>query len=116
MLSPGRTVRCARCSEEWVPLPTATTRRVVEQTEVLPPPASEPIAPPPLTAMDRLAAQPASLPRTSAALRAAWVASFVVLALLVWSSVAWRAELMHAWPPSIRVFDAIGLGPAPPAH
>lgn len=61
--------------------------------------------------MDRLATQPAPLPTGNPGLRTAWAASVVVLLLFGWVAVAWRADLMHAWPPSTRLYAAIGLGP-----
>lgn len=124
LLVPGRAVRCARCSEQWVPVPIEVS------PPVSPGPADDQPAPlrprqqlvapaPALTAMDRLASQPAPLPRTSSGVRAAWAASLVMLLLFGWGVVAWRADLMRAWPPSTRFYDAIGLAPPappPPAH
>jgi hypothetical protein len=63
--------------------------------------------------MERLASQPVTPPPISAGLRAAWAASVVVLLLFGWGIIAWRADLMHAWPPSTRLYDAIGLTPSP---
>ena len=67
--------------------------------------------------MDRLASQPVAVPRTNRLVPVAWVASFVVLVLAGWGAVVWRADVMRVWPPSARVYDAVGLVPAtPPAH
>jgi hypothetical protein len=67
--------------------------------------------------MDRLASQAPRPPRPSTGLRVAWAASVVVLLLSGWGVVAWRADLMRAWPQSARLYDAIGLAPAtPPAR
>ena len=122
LLVPGRAVRCARCSEQWVAieaapaLPTPPSRRpeppAPKRRGASAPPNQPRAASPRLTAMDRLASQPVAVPRTSPGLRAAWAASFVVLLLSGWGIVAWRADLMRVWPPSARLYDAIGLAPA----
>jgi predicted Zn finger-like uncharacterized protein len=118
LLAPGRTVRCTRCGEEWAAVPAAAPppplSTVAEPEE--PPFAdveSDPLAPLPSgpTAMDRLASHPAALPLGNAGLRAAWAASIVVLVLLGLGFVTWRGDLMRAWPPSTRLYDAIGLAP-----
>jgi hypothetical protein len=62
--------------------------------------------------MDRLASHPASFPQAPLGLRAAWAASLVVLLLLGWGMIAWRAEVMRSWPPSTRLYEAIGLASA----
>ncbi len=119
LLIPGRTVRCARCSEQWVAVPLSPA---ASQASLDEPPATlrddpsgaallqqSQAALPRMTAMDRLATQPAPLPTRDPRLRAAWAASIVVLLLFGWGAIAWRADLMHAWPPSTRLYDAIGL-------
>ena len=40
---------------------------------------------------------------------AAWIASLVLLALLVDAAYIWRAQIMAAWPPSERLYAALGL-------
>jgi hypothetical protein len=42
-------------------------------------------------------------------LHLAWVGSFVVIVLLGWAAYAGRTPIMHAWPPSIRLYAALGL-------
>ena len=113
LLTPGRTVRCAKCGESWVALQAAPVDWTDAPEE---PPAQQPLpddeAPTPprqLTAMERLAQAPAVPPRPSIALRAAWAASFGAMALLVWGAYAWRSDVMRHWPPSIRAYDALGL-------
>jgi hypothetical protein len=64
--------------------------------------------------MERLASHPASLPRTGSSLWIAWAASLVVLLLLGWGGITWRADLMRVWPPSARLYEALGLAPAAP--
>jgi len=31
------------------------------------------------------------------------------LVLLGWGAYMWRSDVMHNWPPSARVYDALGL-------
>lgn len=122
LLKPGRVVRCARCSEQWVAIPVAAPPPPPSVTD--PEPDAEPdsdpayesrLAPPPLTAMDRLARQPAPVPRRPRGLAAAWAASLTVLLILGWGFVTWRTDVMRAWPASTRLYDMLGLVPAPPA-
>ena len=40
---------------------------------------------------------------------AAWVASLLALVLLAGAAIAFRTPIMHAWPPSTRLYDAMGL-------
>ena len=117
LLAPGRTVRCAKCADEWVPLTAELPPRVPPEPEPEmeepwpepPPHRAEPMAAAPLTAMERLASRPAPLPRPSYGLGAAWVGSILVVALLGWGLVTWRAAIVQAWPASIRLYDALGL-------
>lgn len=43
-----------------------------------------------------------------------WLLSLALIALLVWAGYAYRGALMHAWPPSQRLYALLGLGPARP--
>jgi predicted Zn finger-like uncharacterized protein len=47
--------------------------------------------------------------RPSAPVVVAWVASVAVLLLLAWAAYTWRSEVMDAWPPSQRLYAALGL-------
>ncbi len=38
-----------------------------------------------------------------------WLASLVLLAVLAAAAVAWRSAAQRAWPPSARVYGALGL-------
>lgn len=116
LLKPGQPVRCARCTKEWVP---------PVEAEEAPPAPPEPQAPDPAPTIthepsvqlerattrrvspSRLPGAPPT-PRASA-LRLAWVASFLVLGALLWGAYSQRAAIMHGWPPSIRVYAALGL-------
>jgi predicted Zn finger-like uncharacterized protein len=111
----ARKVRCARCACEWspeamapppaAPEPPAPRPRPEPRVErplradPLPPPEREP--PPSLRARSR----PAPVLATVAAI----AVSVVVLAALGWAAFAWRAEVMHVFPASQRLFAALGL-------
>ena len=124
----ARKVRCARCAFEWQPEPAAAA----PPTPPAAPAPAEPAEPdPPL----RLRSEPRSerppraealpplppperMPPRSAHARsptpilaslAVVAISLVVLVSLGWAAYAWRAEVMHAWPPSERLFVALGL-------
>jgi hypothetical protein len=43
------------------------------------------------------------------ALRIAWAASVVIVLLLGWGAYAERTMIMQIWPPSIRLYAALGL-------
>ena len=112
----GRAVRCARCAGEWTPV-VAEVAGAAPAAEPEPAPvAREPEVrqPQPFTAMERLAAHPA-VSRPDRLLQAAWALSVVVLVAAVGAGYVWRGEIMHAWPPSARMYAAFGMGaPASP--
>ena len=86
-----RAVRCARCTREWVE-PAGTAEPIV--------------TPIPLPIIDA----PPPPPKVSgSAVRLGWAGSVLLLALGAWSAVAWRNDVMHAWPPSGRVYSALRL-------
>ena len=126
-------VRCARCGTEWTPPPLAApiaTEQVVTEPAApaaaepqagLPPPRAEPRLssfrqrPPPVAdvppaggADHGLPPEPARPPPLYAAILG-WVLSVALLAGLGWAAVTWRASVMAAWPPSERVYMAVGL-------
>jgi predicted Zn finger-like uncharacterized protein len=123
LLTPGRTVRCTRCGEEWVALKVEAPPVQIEAPLVNEPKPVQfsPKAPEQqepesrgLTAMDRLA-QPLPLRSSGgAALRIAWLAIVVVILGLLWGAYAWRADVMADWPPSARLYSLLGL--AAPQH
>ena len=78
------------------------------EQEPLPVPR-EPGPLPSLTAMDRLAAHPA-MSRPDRMLQAAWALSVVLIVAAVGAGYVWRGEIMHAWPPSARMYTAFGMG------
>lgn len=119
----GRTVRCAQCNQQWQPLP-------------LPPPVSV-VAAPPTAVPERPDLAPVEIPQGQpflavhapsagarifgqppppppppgrrATLALAWIASLVLLAGLGGGAVLKRDAVMHAWPPSERLFAKLGL-------
>ena len=103
-LAPGRAVRCARCGTDWMPLgveapplqPAGETLPSVPEPVVAPPPS------PAATARSR---------RADAVALAGWAVSLALLAALGWGGVRWRDNVMHAWPPSERLYAALGLVP-----
>lgn len=131
----GRPVRCARCATEWMPVPAPVPElapgpppSAPEPPRMTPPPPEEPppeppppepplpeppLPEPPLPEPPRpdLRERLAPLGRMSAdrAVLAGWVLSLAVLILLGWAAVAWRADVMRAWPPSERAYAAFGL-------
>ncbi len=128
-LAPGRGVQCARCGSGWVPVaPAATAAPLVQPAKAsalpaAPPPAASPTdAPAPAPAderpaLERLYAaaippplpQPPPIPRGRTLLPVAWAATLMVLAGLAAAAVTWRTDVMRAWPPSERLYAALGL-------
>jgi predicted Zn finger-like uncharacterized protein len=117
-LRPGKLVRCARCGKDWLPDPEIEDAAV--GLDAAEPPVADAVSegPAPLpdvTAMDRLAASPASRPwRTS--LIGAWLVTFIVLAGAVAAVVSWRDTVIRVWPPGGRLLAAIGQASPPPAQ
>jgi hypothetical protein len=59
-------------------------------------------------------ATPQRKSRAGLALGLAWLASIVLVAALLAASYAERATVMAVWPPSVRLYAALGLAsPAP---
>ena len=120
----GRPVRCARCATEWTPLPAAPASDVTPPAQEIAPepepelsettfpslPSREPLPEPRSAPQERLV--PAGRLPADRAVLAGWVLSVAVLLLLGWAAVAWRAEVMRAWPASERAYAALGLTPA----
>ena len=134
----GRTVRCARCGRDWLPLPAvpanapapvepapeptpvvaaATAEPPVEPSTLVeaapaPRPAHPFMAPPRGTA-GRLADADRYVPEPARESRAglvmAWVASLLVLVVVGWTLVQFRGPVVRAFPPSQRAYDALGL-------
>jgi predicted Zn finger-like uncharacterized protein len=60
-------------------------------------------------------APPQAPPRTAGAAVLGWVATLAVLGAALWGAYAYREAVMEAWPPSQRVYLALGLRGGPPA-
>lgn len=110
----ARKVRCARCAFEWLPEPMATAPPPEPPPRPRPEPRAErplraeplpPLPPPERVPTSSLRARPAPMLASIAVL----AISMVVLISLGWAAYAWRAEVMQAWPPSQRLFAALGL-------
>ena len=135
MLGVGRSVRCVRCLREWQPQPAAAPPDVDAPMES----AAEAEAfdfpepdRPRFTAADLETSPAPRLPEhawrdvllAQCDGRAAppgrrdgwigWLASLVLLAALAWAAIVFRAPVQHAWPPSTRLYAALGLGHAQP--
>jgi predicted Zn finger-like uncharacterized protein len=110
LLKPGKAVRCARCAGEWVPSLPASDAPMDAQAQAasVAAPASEFV--PEVNRSSRRPPTPRPFPaRPNMALRIAWAASVVVVLLLGWGAYAERAVIMQTWPPSIRLYAALGL-------
>lgn len=128
-LAPGQTVRCARCGQDWTPLAepepvfAAQPSALAEQparagsTGLAPELSSKPAnafpPTPPLAEAPKAGRLRPMLDRLASigepALMAGWAVSILVLAMLVWAAVTWRGDVMRAWPPSERLYTALGL-------
>ena len=134
-LAGRKTVRCVRCGHQWVPGPVPAPGDLPPAA----PPSPEPRPDldrrdsdrrdsdrrdsdrhdperadrgPAQTVADagrsRLAS-PVTPSPGRVGLRLAWAASGLVLAMALAAAFVWRAEVVRAWPPSLRVYAALGL-------
>jgi predicted Zn finger-like uncharacterized protein len=128
MLAGGaRKVRCVRCGNEWMPTGVTVAPLAFEEQHAATPAhrAPEPLEPlaraeprlHPLRPRHDLAREMAEpvpqetpAPGAGAGTVVAWGISLAVLVALGVAAVQWRAEVMAAWPPSERLFAALGLG------
>jgi predicted Zn finger-like uncharacterized protein len=133
-LAPGRAVRCARCGTEWAPLAAAPRTPLASPQPLAPPRPAAWDVPERVTTSAPLAEPDAgaSLPRRSkvlltepapeatayrprrrdAAPLLAWLASLALLLVLLAAAYTWRDRIMTAWPPSERLYAALGLARA----
>ena len=131
LLRTPRTVRCVRCAHDWTAVPVDPPPPPEEAIEPPPPPTPpppppppphvevepEPVAPPPpaevpLSAIERLAAPLEMEPEIdsrSSTLIAAWVLSLAILLAAGVAGYVERDPVMRAWPPSARLYAALGL-------
>jgi predicted Zn finger-like uncharacterized protein len=136
MLGAGRKVRCGKCGHQWAPGPTPVRSAAPPPR---PAPAPSPESPPRANLRERLVEVPRASPqpqplvmepagrirstvpddpayqvterRSRPGVLLGWVASVLVWGLVIWAAYAYRAEVMSAWPPSQRLYVALGLGP-----
>ena len=121
LASGPRAVRCARCATEWTPGPPPEPDVAAAPEPPVPPPPPNPPQPEaaaPITA-PRIAEPrvPLHLPpeqpdKPGPALWVAivaWALSLAVLGAAGWAAVSYRSDIMTAWPPSERVYTALGL-------
>jgi predicted Zn finger-like uncharacterized protein len=120
-LKPGQLVRCARCAGEWAPLSATPDANTAAQA-AREPPSSPPAGPATddATAENALTSTPGraaprapksgqAAPRRGVALSLAWAASVIAMLLLGWAGYAERSAIMQLWPPSVRLYAALGL-------
>ncbi len=67
------------------------------------------VAPIAMPKSSKLAGPAVHAPPGRLALPLAWGGSLALLAAVAAAAVVWREPVMQAWPPSIRVYDALGL-------
>ena len=127
LLAGRRPVRCARCGHQWIPQapPPPISLRAdagadggadgggtdAERASMdaparpLVPSAPQPVGPlAPRLAGSGLAAAP-----TFRALRLAWAGSLLLVAAAVALLLVYHRPIARAWPPSLRVYGALGL-------
>ncbi len=129
MLAAPRTLRCARCGREWSPRPaTPDEADRIEPVNAMPgqPSLVEPAAVPadtrppapaipeqplrPAPGEDRAPRRALGWTRNPVALaRAGWAGSLILLLVLAWAAYTWRGAIIHVWPPSERLYLALGM-------
>jgi predicted Zn finger-like uncharacterized protein len=114
LLGAGRRVRCAACGQTWTVEPAAPAPGLPRKP---PDPdfawVDEPVRAEPSPAQLRM--QPLAAPDEHRSHWAAWAATFLVIGLAGAGAVMWRDQIMQAWPPSARAYQAVGLVPEQPA-
>jgi len=105
LLTSGRKLRCAKCANDFQPNPVESPPEAAPRLTRQPEPSPQALVRPgreqtrPLSRRQRTVAR---------AVAAGWAASLLVLVGLGWASLAWRMPIMHAWPPSTRLYAALG--------
>jgi predicted Zn finger-like uncharacterized protein len=137
ILAKRRRMRCARCHDDWAIDPALIAAAVASLPApvVVEPAAPKPVPlespdlptglPPDLPAAPAFAsiaepepdadapeledAAPQSrLPENAIPVLAAWLVSLAILASLAWGLIEQRVAIMQAWPPSARLYSALG--------
>lgn len=121
---PGQPVRCARCGTNWTPLaetkPTPTPfGPLLSPIDAGSLQAAKPIAVQPAPAETRMFSSSGPYAQTferpglsltsGPAVLAGWVVSVAIVIGLCWAAIAWRGDVMRAWPPSERLYSVLGL-------
>lgn len=112
LLTGGRSVRCARCGHQWHPdaLPPPVSFGAIDEPRIAAP-SFVPSAPSPAASLAAGPAAPVSRPPAAgaSALVLAWVGSLLLLASAGAAAIALHRPIARAWPPSLRVYAALGL-------
>jgi predicted Zn finger-like uncharacterized protein len=109
----GRQVRCVKCGAQWTPVPPPPALpEVLHDPVPAPEPQWEAELPPPLPSVTPAPLEPMVPPeprRNNSALVFAWIGSLVLLAAIIVGAYSGREDVMRAWPPSQRLYGALGL-------
>ncbi|MGP1397784.1 MAG: DUF3426 domain-containing protein [Inquilinaceae bacterium] len=97
-LGDGRKVRCVNCSHVWF-------QTVPEEVAALPP--SGPVEKKPIPPGSNLPARPGRQARRGAA--AEWAVLVVLIVGLAAIGYAGRNEVVHLWPPAVKLYDTLGI-------
>lgn len=123
-LAAGRTVRCARCGHDWMPVPPVAVPRDPAPAAPVPEAANErpgrlrsphPFMVPPRTPVSVPVPTVEALPEAEEpparhrGLAIAWVLTLVVLVAGVWAVLRFAPAIADAWPPSLRIYNAFGM-------
>lgn len=103
----GRQVRCGKCAHAWHQAPPPDMPRQVE-------PIPFPLETRPIPPGSNLPAFPPAPKRRGGA--AGWAALVLVVAAVIVGALVARGRIMQAWPPSTRLYGAIGLAPNVPGQ
>jgi len=102
----GQRLRCARCAAEFALAGAPAPAAPIEAPLLAAMPEPEP---PPVPRVPLAAASEAPEPAQPVALRRAWAASVAVVIGAAGSLLLFRGAVMEAWPPTVRLFAALGL-------
>jgi predicted Zn finger-like uncharacterized protein len=110
VLAPGRTLRCARCRSEWVPVAMPVEEADAGQAPVAQPvleaAAPDRVPAPIVPVASSYVSDGAAGPRV--AVIAGWLVSLLLLGGMGYAAVAWRQPIAHAWPPAGRAYAWLG--------
>ena len=108
VVTAGRVLRCARCRGEWTPEPLAQFEPAEPPGRLDPAPELIVAAPPEEDPLPFIRPPSPPPPRAKRSVLAAWAASLAVLAVFIWSVIAWREPIMRHWPPAARLYHTLG--------